>query len=91
MVKHSTIAQKKSDPVSAFVANNRASVSGSRVAPAAKTEKFRANVVAVRRSVYVIRFTSAQEMFHVKTTLPKTETSLFFIYVCAFFRRAALV
>ena len=91
MVRHNTIAQEKFDPVSAFVANGRSGVSDNRVAPAAKTEEFRANVVAVRWSVCVIRFTSAQAMFHVKTTLPKTETSLFFIYVYAFFRRAALV
>lgn len=91
MVKHNTNAQKKSDPVSAFITNNLASVSDSLVAPAANTEEFRAGVVAVRRSVFVIRFTSAQALFHVKTTLPKTETSLFFIYVCAFLRRAALV
>ncbi len=57
--------------MSAFITNNLASVSDSRVAPAAKTEEFRANVVAVRRSVFVIRFTSAQALFHVKTTLPK--------------------
>lgn len=42
--------RKKSDPVSAFVANGRSGVSDSRVAPAAKTEEFRANVVAVRWS-----------------------------------------
>lgn len=63
--------RKKSDPVSAFVANGRPGVSDSRVAPAAKTDEFRAGVVAVRWSVYVIRFTSAQAMFHVKNDASK--------------------
>lgn len=65
------IAQEKIRPVSAFVANGRPGVSDSRVAPAAKPEEFRAGVVAVRRSVYVIRFTSAQAMFHVKNDASK--------------------
>lgn len=65
------IAQEKIRPVSAFVANSRSGVSDSRVAPAAKPEEFRAGVVAVRWSVYVIRFTSAQAMFHVKNDASK--------------------
>ena len=63
--------RRKSDPVSAFVANGQSGVSDRRVAPAAKTEEFRVNVVAVRWSVYVIRFTSAQAMFHVKNDASK--------------------
>lgn len=63
--------RRKSDPVSAFVANGQSGVSGSWVAPSAKTDKFRAGVVAVRWSVYVIRFTSAQAMFHVKNDASK--------------------
>ena len=57
--------------MSAFVANGQSGVSVSRVAPAAKPEEFRAGVVAVRWSVYVIRFTSAQAMFHVKNDASK--------------------
>lgn len=57
--------------MSAFVANGRPGVSDSRVAPTAKTEEFRVNVVAVRWSVYVIRFTSAQAMFHVNNDASK--------------------
>lgn len=64
--------------MSAFVANGQSGVSDSRVAPAAKTEEFRAGVIAVRWSVCVIRFTSAQAMFHVKNDASKDENVVVF-------------
>lgn len=79
--------------MSAFVANGRLGVSDRRVAPAAKTEEFCVNVVAVRWSVYVIRFTSAQAMFHVKNDASKDgNVVVFYIRMRVFStRRLSLV